>query len=243
MSGNVEFARQLGKQLRFLERACRDYDAGDRDVAVLIATHLSTIFHDGQESHSLLRHMNAKGIRLLSTCWKYPEEWLRWPIPNLTRIRMCPAINLFESIPNVQDAGTGRFLPFAQWWSETIYRSGSSGTKLKRPDLVTWARNKDGGGHVDAKFPVQYQQLVDFKGFEMLNRLDGEPEIELKLREVHLATLRQIAFETLNSPELIAMAESYEPAPSPEEMGLMQGGPSVLPGCEIVYIRFGKRYD
>ena len=40
-----DFVEQLGKQLRDIETSAREYDAGNKDAAIRIATSLRAIFH------------------------------------------------------------------------------------------------------------------------------------------------------------------------------------------------------
>ena len=61
------FQIQLGRQLGFIERSCRDFDAGHKDEAIRIATSLRVLFHDTNNATSLLTHLKAKQIKLLAT--------------------------------------------------------------------------------------------------------------------------------------------------------------------------------
>ena len=238
----MDFPEQLGKQLRFLERSCSAYDSGDRDEAVRIATALANVFYDSTKSTSLLRHLGRKDIRLLSTSRRYPKEWMMWPLPSVTAIRMCPSINLFECIPNLKESGS-RHLLFHQWWTEIIYRRGRE--KMNRRDFVLDARNKDGGSHVDAAYTVRYQEMMAGGGWKLNNRPDGCPEVSMHLRDIHSATLRQVAFETLHSTELLALAPSYHACY--DESGVtvteVSEAPDIVPkgvGWDINIIKFGQ---
>jgi hypothetical protein len=235
----MDFREQLARQLRYLERSSLAYDAGDREEGVRLAGPLAVIFHDTTESTSLLRHLGKKDIRLLSTARKYPKEWLWWPLPNLTSIQLCPQINLFRCVPNFGGGG-GRPMLFPQWWNEIIYRRGRE--KMQRRSLVLDARNKDGVGHVDAAYTVGYQAMVDGSGLEIINKPDGEPEVTLKLRDVHGAALRQLAFEALNSPELTALAPDYRPMLGPADVLSIKETDSSILGLNPVLIKFGKPY-
>jgi hypothetical protein len=74
MSAPINFAEQLAKQLRFLETSCREYDAGNQDEAIRLATVLRVIFHNTAASTSLLLHLGATGINMLSTCGKRQSD-------------------------------------------------------------------------------------------------------------------------------------------------------------------------
>jgi hypothetical protein len=62
------FQHELKKQLSFIENSCMAYDQGQVNEAIRIATSLRILLHDTALSISLLTHLDAKDIRLLSTC-------------------------------------------------------------------------------------------------------------------------------------------------------------------------------
>jgi hypothetical protein len=68
------FQKKLREQLGFLERSCQMYDEGHIEEAIRIAGTLRTLIHDTGKSTSLLKHMNATGIRLWSTTDSAPER-------------------------------------------------------------------------------------------------------------------------------------------------------------------------
>lgn len=57
----------LRRQIRFLEHSCSSYDAGFFDEAIRIATVLRVLFHQTQRSTSLMTHLNAQDIHIIST--------------------------------------------------------------------------------------------------------------------------------------------------------------------------------
>jgi hypothetical protein len=67
MSGTTNFGQHLRKQLGFLERSCASYDAGHKDEAIRIATTIRVLIHNTKASTSLLKHLNATTINLLTT--------------------------------------------------------------------------------------------------------------------------------------------------------------------------------
>ena len=62
MDSTVDFKAHLAKQLRFLERSCKSYDAGFTDEAVRIATVIRVIIHQTGTSTPLLKHLGATTI-------------------------------------------------------------------------------------------------------------------------------------------------------------------------------------
>jgi hypothetical protein len=200
----IEFSRQLDRQLRFIETSCCEFDAGNRDEAIRIASALSIIFHDTSDSTSVLRQTNRKNILILSTCLKYPKEWHFWPVPNLTRLYLDPVNQRFECQPNLFRGLPGRSLPAVNWWTEVVNRRGRE--KMRRADVIQAARNTDGGGHVALELSGSYREMAAGLGWEVNLRPESSPAVDLKLQDVHLATLRQFGYEVLKSPELLALA-------------------------------------
>jgi hypothetical protein len=229
----MDFQEQLAKRLRSLERLCFGYEEGDIEQGVELAGPLAVIFHDTPQSTSLLRHLGKKDIKIASTCRKYRKDWLYWPIPNLVGFQICPERSVFRPAPAYQSNGMSRFLPFIQWWDEIIFKYKGLG-KISRKNLVYNARNKDGIGHVDASLPANYDQLIGGLALSMENRPDGQAPKTIRLRDAHAASLRQIAYEALSSPELLALAPTFsqrEPPPTP------QGEKS-----RASFVKFGEQY-
>jgi hypothetical protein len=71
-----ELSLQLQKQLGFLTRSCRDYDLGESDEAIRIATTIRVLIHQTPKSTSLLKHLNSTTINLLSTVREIPPNTL-----------------------------------------------------------------------------------------------------------------------------------------------------------------------
>ncbi|MDQ3260301.1 MAG: hypothetical protein M3Q00_05865 [Pseudomonadota bacterium] len=64
----LDFRNHLRRQLGFLKRSSESFDRDNRDEAVRIATTIRILIHNTQSSVSLLKHMNATTISLLSSC-------------------------------------------------------------------------------------------------------------------------------------------------------------------------------
>jgi hypothetical protein len=206
MSGPVDFVRQLDKQLRFLETSSQQYDAGNVDEGIRIATALRVIFHNTAQSTSLLTHMRATGTNILSTAGKrtssHPDGY--WPA--LVQIEYNVEYNTLACKPTFDVRPSAhRMVPASSWWDGEIVFYGC-GKKFKRKPLVLHAANKDGGAHVDASLPQDYEWLINGADFAMgFTTPDGQAFIN-KLPNPHLAYLRQMAHEVLQSPDLLKLA-------------------------------------
>jgi len=190
------FRDQLVRQLGFLKRSCSSYDAGFTDESIRIATCIRVLVHDTKFSTSLLTHLGAKNIQLLSTV---P------PIENLDRVFAFDGLTSFSANgprPKLRRTVRDSALLVADWWEQIVYVMGQ-GQFFRRSDLVLAASNKDGGAHVDAKLTPDYEKLAT----DIWHRVDLDSGSDLPLPDVHLIGLRQLGYEILNSEELVNLVE------------------------------------
>jgi hypothetical protein len=206
MSDSVDFTRQLDKQLRFIEASCREYDAGNVDEGIRIATALRVIFHHTAASTSLLTHLRATETKILSTAGRRPGSHPDGFWPALVQIKYDVATNILECNPTFDcRLSAHRMLPSSAWWDSELVFYGC-GKRFKRKPLVLHAANKDGGAHVDSALPADYSWLLNGADFSMgLVTSDGE-DLTSRLPNPHLAYLRQMGHEALHSPELLKLA-------------------------------------
>jgi len=213
----VDFEMQMNRQLRYLRRSAATYDRGAKDEAIRLATQLRVLFHhtynpqNRRGSTSLMEHLGASSVMLLSTCEYMPAGTRFWP--NLVKIELNPFGQRLECIPKLHEARTNRLLDFFLWWKiEVVFVSEH--LRFTRERLVTIAANQDGGAHVDANLDVAYQELEAGAGFSMTVNPDNGPSRTISLANAHLATLRQITFEVLHSEQLLRLQGSfYRPGP------------------------------
>lgn len=202
----LDFAGQLSKQLSFLRTSCSEYDAGNVDEGIRIATALRVIFHHTASSTSLLVHLGATTVDVLSTAGKRPGTHHDGFWPALVQIKYDFETNVLECLPafNMR-SNAHHFLTANAWWDSEMVFFGM-GIQFKRKRLVLHAANKDGGAHVDGSFPQDYSWLIDGATFGMgFKTMDGGDFMN-KLPNPHLAYLRQMAFEVLNSPSVLKLA-------------------------------------
>jgi hypothetical protein len=97
-------------------------------------------------------------------------------------------------------------IPIVDWWQQAVYILGS--VRLTRRTLTLGAADKDGGAHVDATLTPEYESLTNATGKGFFNIVDapGSAQSPIPITNAHLVYLRQIGFEVLNSPELLALA-------------------------------------
>jgi hypothetical protein len=90
-----------------------------------------------------------------------------------------------------------RLVSAGEWWERTkIYRSGPANNTLTRKSLVFALRNKEGGGHFDdIVFDRDYIEVTHGKTWIKA----GPDGVERELRELEHASMRQIAWELLET--------------------------------------------
>lgn len=201
----MDFHEQLRKQLSFLETSCVQYDAGNRDEGVRIAVSLRVLFHDTSSSTSLLKHLNAKQIQLLSTAEDIPQGVRFWS--NLTNLILAPPNAYAAFSPKLDAAHTKRFIALQKWWDNELVYLIESGN-ITRRDVVLAAANNDGGAHVDAALNTEYKALLNGAGWKMTVNPDNGPSRDIVFQDAHLSALRQMGFEVLNSPDIYALSAS-----------------------------------
>ena len=185
------FRLQLRRQLSFLDRSCASFDVGYRDEAVRIAVSIRVIVHDTKASTSLLSHLGATTIKLLSTVR---------PLPSIKGVLGYDGLTVLSgqgTIPWLDRAPYQVEVPLQKWWAQVVYVVGPG--PMTRKDLVLAAANKDGGAHVDAALTAEYESL-----FTMYQRVAADGG-ETPVTDVQLVGLRQLGFELLHSPELRAL--------------------------------------
>lgn len=101
-------------------------------------------------------------------------------------------------------------VPFTAWWDGEVVHY-AAGRRIKRRQLVLDAANKDGRAHVADSLPADYQWMVEGTGFSLAHEKPDGWRRETWLAYPHLACLRQMAYEVLNSPTLLAFASPEGP--------------------------------
>lgn len=198
---------QVKRQLTYIERSCRIFDSGDRDEAIRIATHVRTLFHNTKNTKSLISYFHRPHLHLLSTIEApsgIPYILLTGNLSKLSVEFKDGCIVGIESTPYLQSEADAnhRLVPLHQWWNEQVYVI--DGQSISRSDIVLWAANKDGGAHVDIELPQLYMKIID--GIITISHVKDGEICSSAAKDAHLADLRQIGHEVLNSPCVQALA-------------------------------------
>jgi hypothetical protein len=114
-------------------------------------------------------------------------------------------------VPPLEKAGSKTLVGFDIWWRKEPIFTVASGEKMCRRGLIVGAANKDGGAHVDAKYDAPYEELIRGHGMVMNVMPTNSQPFTVPMLHGHLAAIRQIGFEILNSPAIVALAANARP--------------------------------
>src|SRR6185295_10205561 len=131
----MNLRQYLLQQLQFIENSCAAFDRGQPEEAIRIATAARVLFHNTGRSTSLLAHLGAQNIRLLSTIAPMPQFQL-------------DATGFMEAmlgIPGFQPllgrGGDKVNVPVSQWW-EQVVSIVANGVNIRRCNIVLDGANK-----------------------------------------------------------------------------------------------------
>ncbi len=203
----MDFEEQFQRQIKFIRNSCSLYDGGSCSEAIRIATSLRVLFHETPKSKSLLTRMGAKGFNILSTVPEVSPSAVFYCGMGLLKLSTTGEASVEPAMP---PPGPLRFLRRHFWWKQVIYvrqtklKPHPEYLKITREDVVLGAANKDGGAHVDPDFRPEYRALAD--GIWKRRLYVAGIATTTRLADTQLPFLRQLGYEILNSPELLALA-------------------------------------
>jgi hypothetical protein len=201
----MEPAEHLSMQLRFIERSCAAIDAGHPDEALRVAISIRVILHQTSASTSILTHLNTPSVSLLSETNDMQIGGSTAPSGSWTT-QYAFGIGILRSgpkgrsyMPSLGEGWRQAMMPAMEWWNQIIYVIAPH--RISRRDVVLGAANKDGGAHVGGQLSPTYAALVG-----TLAGLRGS-ELPSDARVTIVVALRQMGYELLNSPALLALAK------------------------------------
>ena len=147
----------------------------------------------------MLNHLHCEHIPLLSTKSFTSKEFT----DSATLYMGLIQVRAEGLIPKLGTGSRQREVTFNDWWEEVILVP-NKGYLFSRRKLVLEMANKDGGAHIDKKLSPEYGMIIN--GLGEFHRVDvnGNENIEI-IDNMHLISIRQIAFEVLNSRYLIEL--------------------------------------
>lgn len=199
MNNSERFTEQLRRQLNFIRTSCELFDRGMFEEGMRISVNLRILFHDTKRSTSLLSHLNAKHIKMLSTVGQI--EGCQYADPMVGFSNCGEQQGLRPSCLLYAFWSECRELSIEEWWNQIIRVQG--GNRLSRRSMALTLANQDGGAHVDSKVDANYQ---DFNKYPTITHKMSDGTELPGFNETSLIVMRQIGFEVLNSPDLMNIA-------------------------------------
>jgi len=148
-----DFKKHLQKQLKLLQKASNEYDYGDIDEAINIASRLRVLLHDKNQNIALLTHLEQKNklyfISTLETIEETRNKFLKEHGIVINQDNPPAMIVGGERKPPFGSWGIKKYLPFDVWWNEKILKIND--IEYSRADIVLITTDKEGGSHIDKK--------------------------------------------------------------------------------------------
>lgn len=196
----MNYFDQLNKQIEFIENSSALFDLGKLNESIRIGVSLRVLLHDTKNSTSLLTLMQKKvSVKLLSTC-DGPYDIERRMGFSLTGLNFIGNPTKVQVVSNLHRHNSSKELSAEDWWNEAVFCMPQTGA-LSRKDFALMAANKDGGAHV-SKLPQSLQNIKD--GLAGIKIHTGEG-LQTDFKEIWPYTLRQMAWELVNSIDLIIL--------------------------------------
>ncbi|MES9854625.1 MAG: hypothetical protein ABW170_22645 [Candidatus Thiodiazotropha sp. L084R] len=207
MDGNVDYIKQLRRQLDYISRSCEMYDNGHKDEAIRIATTIRVLIHSTRRSTSLLKHLNKDDIKLL-TSTPVVTATDTHTLVGLGRMRQYRDKTKTEYFPNLGNSYPGFYshIDMDTWWNQIVMILEYK--RITRKDIVLDAANKDGGAHVDSSLTDKYDTLSNYHSIGPVSVDMKNERIQLPIKDAHFVSIRQMGYELLNSPELTNIINS-----------------------------------
>jgi hypothetical protein len=146
--------------------------------------------------------MDARRIRLLDTVGPIDAGRLVYH-SGMTRFLQDAAG--MRAVPKLGTSQSRGFVEVDHWWGQQPIHV-SNHQPLYRQDVILIAAEKDGAAHVDEDLPESYTSLAAGEGWDFVQKHADGSEIRIPAADFHLVWLRQMGYELLHSPELLALA-------------------------------------
>ncbi len=187
---------QLQNQLTLIEDFCTIYDNGKKLIAQEIAVKLRIIYHNTNNSKSLIRQLKLDHVSFIDTGTKYsPNNILsHWGLLSVNTKLGDGGDGKWRAIPKL-DNSENRQVGLANWWDGKKIIADKKRNIFTRRRLILELANTDGGAHVDSGLKEDYHELTrkNSLGWFNLNKWGQSEALENPVPP----SIRQIAFEAL----------------------------------------------
>lgn len=179
--------------------SCASFDAGKAWEGLRLATSAYVMLHDGgKRNRSILSQLGVRDtMKFLASAEPVDPNNLLTSTP-LVATRMGPSDVIFVPVLDTW-SGHERWISFGEWWDrDPVFSAGLGRRPVSRKNLIFNLRSKDGGAHYDADTgDAEYSEMADGGGWVM--QINNQPAE--KMVNLHLTSMRQVAFELLQSLE------------------------------------------
>ena len=116
-----------------------------------------------------------------------------------------PFTGEMRASPWLEQAPNHASVALREWWQGEVVIF-NTGTKVTRKDIALWVANEDGGAHVRGAQDAEYQRVTRGLDFSFTITHEDGRQLIARPEELHLAALRQFAYEVLVSPDILRLA-------------------------------------
>ncbi len=197
-----DFLEHLNESISFLKASSESFDSGNAGEAKRLAVTSRVLLHDKGKSHSLLGLLDYKdNMEFYNTSSPHDPEDLA-QFHGLVMIKMLSTGGSYVaplSESTELPSRLNNYVSFEDWWNSVII-DDRKGNQYSRKDIVSMLSNKEGGAHVDPEIDSDYKDLINRMGWVQVIP-DSEKEIESRFPDVELHSMRQVAYELVESIE------------------------------------------
>jgi hypothetical protein len=188
---------QLQNQLSKLKIFNRIFDEGDLAIAQEIAVKLRVIFHNTNNSKSLLHQLKLQHIDFVDTSDKF-NSYNRLAHLGLLIMRLKPNHLPTDNtiLPKLATAKF-QFVTFQNWWDNKKVLKDINQNIFTRKKLIHHLANQDGGAHVDPELDSDYYE-ISRKNTIGWSLVDSKGQ-RVPLNDPVLPSIRQISYEAIET--------------------------------------------
>ncbi len=189
---NFELTADLKKQHDLLQDRCNDFDTGDQDEALSIATCLRVLLHGTKDLSALYFQLGYQKYPFLSRVSQYLPEDLN-SYSGLVESRTI-AGKPSKYTPQIDQSTSAKTIMFDDWWHEVVIDDRKS--LFSRRDIVLYLANKVDGNCID---PDIIESIHELSVLNTIGWCTSNGEQQIDFNSMLYPTVRAIAQEVLDS--------------------------------------------